>query len=385
MKPNIWNGKPITKPGIYVGVPMDVYHSATVCGDEPSVSSSILRKLFLRSPAHYWARSVYNPDGKSDDEEETDALILGRAAHHVLLGEKFFADHYIVRPTKLEGDDGYKPWNGNRLCCKEWLYNHAAFTILSPDQAEQIRGMALSLSNYPLVQEGVLNGHIECSMFWRDPRTKIWLKARPDVIPADSGIFVDVKKTRSTDYIEMQAALDNYGYFMQAALIFEGAKQLDIPAEAFVFLFVENDYPHDVRDVTLNDQDIVLGAAVNTAMLDKFARCWRAGDWPGPANNIIGGSIELSDRARERVERRLKFEKSNAELSNTFSAASEANVIPWRSRLNKCGEGFAGVAVVDAALTAAGAELASREVPPEVRQQNSIASRKALGRRPGRT
>ena len=88
-------------------------------------------------------------------------------------------------------------------------------------------------------------------MFWQAPRTGIWLKGRPDVIPSDSGIFVDLKKTCSTEYFELQATLDNYGYYMQAALIFEGAKQLKMPTETFVFLFVENDYPHLVRDVTL--------------------------------------------------------------------------------------------------------------------------------------
>src|ERR1700678_232489 len=198
-----WNKKPITKPGLYTGIPMDAYHSQTICGSEPSISSSMLRKLFLRSPAHYWAYSSYNPAGKPAEDEETEALILGRAGHHVLLGEKFFAERYVIRPRKvLDQDLFWKPWNGNRTECIEWLKDHSHLTVLTPDQAEQIKGMALSLSCYPLVQEGALNGYVECSMFWRDPRTGIWLKARPDVIPTDSGVYVDLKKTLSTDYIE---------------------------------------------------------------------------------------------------------------------------------------------------------------------------------------
>ncbi len=354
MTPILWNGKPITKPGLYAGIPMDDYHSPTICGKEPSVSSSMLRKLFLRSPAHYWAHSPYNPEGKADEVEETEALIVGRAAHHILLGEEFFAERYIIRPKKLQGDDGLKPWNGNRDACKDWLLNHVHLTVLSPDQAEQIRGMALALGRYPLVVEGILNGYVECSMFWRDPATGIWLKARPDVIPTDCGTYADLKKTRCTEYFELQAALDNYGLYMQAALIFEGAKQLKMPTEAFVLLFIENDYPHDIRDATLKDKDIALGTEVNVAMLDKFARCWRSGQWPGTANDILGGTIELSERTRERIKRRLEFEKTDA----AFLSGATANIIPWRSQLKgRRGDGFAGSATVDSALRAAGVEI----------------------------
>lgn len=346
-----WDGSPITAPGIYAGIPIDDYHSAVICGSEPSVSSSVLRKLFMRSAGHYWAYSPYNPESRAADEEDTEALILGRAAHHVLLGEQFFAERYIVRPDKIVGEDGYKPWNGNRNTCKNWLYNHRHLIVLTPDQADQITGMASALAKHPLVIEGALNGYVECSMFWRDERTGIWLKARPDVMPSDCGDFVDIKKTRSVDYFALQSTLDDYGYYMQAALIFEGATALKWPTESFSLFFVENDYPHLVRDVTLKDEDITLGAEVNRAMLEKFARCYQSGEWPGYGEGTVGGTIELSERSRERIKRRLAFEKSNAELSGL--CAGEERTIPLRSRLRgQGGDGFRAdtiSAVIDSA------------------------------------
>ena len=66
-------------------------------------------------------------------------------------------------------------------------------------------------------------------------------------------------------------------------------------------------------------------------MLEKFFRCWKSGEWPGAANNSIGGLIELSERTRERIKRRLEFEKSNAALAGL--CASEANIVPWRLEL----------------------------------------------------
>lgn len=304
----------------------------------------------MRSAGHYWAYSPYNPDSKPPEAEDTDALILGRAAHHVLLGEQFFAERYVIRPAKLTGKDGLKPWNGNRNCCIDWLEAHRHLIVLSPADAEQITGMASALARHPLVMEGALNGYVECSMFWRDERTGFWLKARPDVMPSDSGLFVDVKKTRSVDYFALQATLDDYGYYMQAALVFEGAWQLWWPAESFAFLFVENDYPHLVRDVTLNDADIALGAEVNTAMLKKFARCWKSGEWPGYGDGNFGGSIELSERSRERIKRRLAFEKSSAELSSLCAG----NTSPLLSHLRgQGGDGFQGLDAITAAIDSA--------------------------------
>lgn len=347
-----WDGGHIQQPGIYAGIPIDIYHSRTICGDEPSVSSSILRKLFTRSAAHYWAYSPYNSDGKSSEDEDTEALILGRAAHHALLGERYFSDRYIIRPEKLIGANGFKPWHGNRDACKEWMKRNAHLTVLSPSEAEQITGMAAALARHPLVIEGALNGYVECSMFWRDQRTGIWLKARPDVIPSDAGLYVDIKKTRSVEYFALQATLDDYGYYMQAALIFEGATQLKLPTEQFTFLFFENDYPHLVRDVTLSAEDIALGAEVNISMLEKFARCWRTGEWPGHANGI-GGSIELSERSRERIRRRLEYEKADAGLS-TLCAEQKTNADLLRSRLQgQNGEGFPGADAVTAEIDAA--------------------------------
>ena len=57
-----WDGKPITENGIYSHVPFETYHgdpirSALLFGDEPSISSSGLRKIVTESPAHYWAGS----------------------------------------------------------------------------------------------------------------------------------------------------------------------------------------------------------------------------------------------------------------------------------------------------------------------------------------
>jgi len=304
-----WDGKPIKEPGVYAGIGIDTYHSPLICAPEPSVSHSMLHRLWSSSPAHFWATSRYNAE-RIDDDDDSKALVLGRAAHHVLVGEKFFADRYVIRPDTLRGEDGLKPWHGNRKACKDWLAKQTR-TVLMPEQAERIKGMALSLGRYPLIAEGALNGLVEHSLFWRDAETRVWLKTRPDVIPAD-GHYVDLKTCRSTHYHALQKALEDYGYYAQAAMVFAGAQALGLPVESFTLIFIESDPPYCVRDVTLKDHDIALGARVNAAALKTFVKCWTEKHWPPPGNDFIGGYIELSDRARERIETRLKYELSEA-------------------------------------------------------------------------
>src|SRR5262249_9859680 len=94
-----WDGKKITKPGVYSRVPLDLYHKADIC-DGPSLSASRLKWLNpdVGSPAHFYTNWPGNPRYVEGDESK--AMILGRAAHHLLLGEKFFANLFVLQPAE---------------------------------------------------------------------------------------------------------------------------------------------------------------------------------------------------------------------------------------------------------------------------------------------
>src|SRR4051794_35615536 len=106
-------GAVITAPGLYSGVPIQTYHGASLCGG-PSVSSSGLRKIINQSPAHFWCESPYNPNRV--EPKESDALVLGRAAHHLLLGEDDFSTLFIARPDKWDSwrTDAAKAWKAEQ-------------------------------------------------------------------------------------------------------------------------------------------------------------------------------------------------------------------------------------------------------------------------------
>lgn len=292
-----WSGQKISQPGIYSGVPMDVYHGPDLC-DGPSVSSSGLRRLSNESPAHYWCESPYNPNRV--EQKETEALVFGRAAHHLLLGEDDFNTHYIVRPLKWDS------WRTGDA--KKWKADQEAQgrTVLLPAQLETIRGIARSLASHPLIDAGILNGAIEQTMVWRDKDTGIWCKARPDAIPNDAGDFADLKTTADISSAGLARTIAEHGYHQQAAMIAGGWHALtgrDITS--FSLVFVEKAPPFCVRVVTLRDEDLARGERQNYLALKTFADCFEKGEWPGPGS-ADAEYISLPEWAQKRIDHQLE-------------------------------------------------------------------------------
>ncbi len=305
LKPKQWSGQPIAMPGIFHGVPMANYHSAGICV-EPSISSGGLRKIFTKSPKHYWATSPYNP--KRIEEDETEALILGRAAHHLLFGEADFKKLFALRPDTLGGEK----WNGNRTACKLWMEDRAKEdrTVITASQLDHIRGMQESLREEKLVQAGILNGLIEHSWFWKDKETGVWCKVRPDASPNDSLDIADLKSTMSVKWEDLQRTIRDLGYYQQGALLMEACPiLLGMPLNSFTLVFVEKKPPYCVAVVTLKDNDLARGMRANRLAIRKFADGMKSGVWLGPAGEHQDARyIEMPEYDQKRIDARLELE-----------------------------------------------------------------------------
>lgn len=291
----------IEKPGIY-RIPLALYHDDCAAG--PSISSSGLRTIFLKSPAHYFICSYLNQNRTM----EAVALpkVLGSAAHHLLLGEDDFSTMFVARPPKLGG----APWQGNRTACKQWLADQesAGRTVLLHAQLDQVRGMARNLADHPLVKAGILNGRVECSMIWRDEETGVWLKARPDAIPTDSGDFADLKTT-SRHGFDLDRQVSELRYDMQAALVKWAARAvLGLAMESFSFVFVGSEPPHCVDVLTLDKPEIEAAEADLRVAVNVFAQCVQTGKWFGPAGTQNDARyVYISEWARKSAENRRAF------------------------------------------------------------------------------
>lgn len=296
-------GMVIDTPGIYSGIPMSVYHSQNVC-DGPSISSSGLRKIFNESPAHFYCDWDGNPE--CENRGDSAAFVLGRAAHHLLLGEDDFTTLFVQRPEEIDGE----PWQGNKKICKEWLKKQAAAgrTVLTPEQIKTIRGMARSLAAHPLVEAGILNGLVEHTIIFKDEATGVFVKVRPDCIPNDSGDVADLKTT-SEFGLGLDRSVSKYRYDMQAALVGQAMKDVaGVDMTSFSFVFVEKSAPYSVEVLSLLDEDIERGHMDNRVALDTFAFCLKSKNWFGPGGTQADARwAHLSDNARRDSDHRREL------------------------------------------------------------------------------
>jgi hypothetical protein len=266
----IWDGSQITSPGVYSGVPMSEYHRNTALFDGWSMSSSGLRRV-LERPLEYWMGSPFNPNAEPD--EPTDAMIFGRAAHALLLGDEAFSDSFVMRPEML--DD--KAWSGQRTVCKEWLAKQTK-DVITKEQLERIEQMAEAIRRHPFAA-GMLSGRVERTMCIK--AGSIWIKARPDCIPSDDGIFADLKTAANVSDDGINRSIGDAGYHVQAALIRMIATSLGMPFTDFGFIFVEKSAPFDVRVKLMKPHDLDRGQLLVEQACRITERCIKEGNWPG--------------------------------------------------------------------------------------------------------
>lgn len=302
-----WDGRTITKPGIYSGISLDDYHGKIDLFDGPSVSKSPLKHLLPThggSPKAFWGRWKFNPAYIA--EESTPALDFGKAVHCLLLGDEKFSDRFVVRP------DRYPDYRTKDA--RDWrdASVRAGMTIVTVEQIETIRRISLDASEYPLVKMGLLNGEIERTLCWKDEETGIWLKARPDAISAD-GIYADLKTAGKFEEDFLERQLFDAGYYLQGTITRMVASKLGLPFETFVLLYVLNDIVPDTTHVEISPHDMDRGERAVRWCLRTIREGLDTGIWNG-ARPFNGGErhLQMKPWAKDRLESFLQLEEAAA-------------------------------------------------------------------------
>ena len=294
----------ISEPGCYA-IPIDLYHS-DLCVS-PSVSSSGLRTIWAESPAHFWSRSPLNP--KRVPQPENPAFSVGRLAHKLLLeGREGLEKDFAIRP------DEWSDWRTK--AAQVWRDEQilAGRTVITPADLEAVTGMAESLGRHPLVKAGILDGHVERSLIWKDEETGIWLKSRPDVIPNGSGDYSDLKTTVSVSTRSLEKSLADYDYAVQGAIVGMASEAvLGIPMQSFSLVWVEKTAPWCVRVTTLTPADLERGRLQVRSALRTMARCLETGEWPGPGGDRRDAEyLALPPYAAKRIDDELELQAAEA-------------------------------------------------------------------------
>jgi len=214
-------------PGIYFGLPEDIYHAA------PWIGSSSAKKLYA-CPPDYWFESNMNPLREAD--EPTFAQSFGRALHHrILYGEAAFVrDHQFIEKTTGESVSAedlktfIKEQGGVPAKLKaeneRYVRDELKVNLLTEHTYQRIMVAAAHITKNPHLALAFTNGYPEVSVFWHE-EGGVPCKARWDYWKAraivDLKSFRSKERIRSLDEIVLQD-LFNYRYDIQTAWYLRG-------------------------------------------------------------------------------------------------------------------------------------------------------------------
>lgn len=198
----------IMPDGVYFGLPEEQYHQAV------ALSASGMKWLRVSS-MDWWARSPLNAD--PDDEEDSDARIIGTAYHkRILEGRDAFYARYAPEIDPLAYPDAIRtneeiiaaieaasgPQKGLKglrkadlvarladiapqvrvweTLCREHAERHAGKEMLSAKVIRRIEIAAKMIEAHPQLCKAFVGGYPEVSIFWTDAETGCPRKSRLD-------------------------------------------------------------------------------------------------------------------------------------------------------------------------------------------------------------
>lgn len=251
-------------------LPDSVYHRP------PGVSRSALMRL-LKTPHHY--RALMDPAPTVPRKEPSAAMDHGSLVHLLSLQSHLFDATYRVGPD-VESR-ALKVW-------KEWAAENAGFTLITPTQYERARLHAQAIAQHPcmLATHGA-DRFPECSIYWPDPSTGVWLKARPDLLVlrrAPHGLSVEVIDLKTTGDASQSAfsySVESYGYAHQKELYSWGVEEVfGVAPDRFLFLASESEFPFACAVYELGNEWREWATRDIARALDTLKRCGDADDWP---------------------------------------------------------------------------------------------------------
>ena len=243
--------------------------------EHEGVSRSQLNILLTNTPMHFKYAEEHH-------EDDTLALLEGRAIHKMVLEPDTFYDEFAVAPkcdrrTK-EGKETYEAF----------LNESNGKDVLTEDSMTKVVGMVNALKQN---EEAVkfLTGEHERSFFWTDAETGEVCKVRPDCLSEVDGIryIVDYKTTESCADGAFERSVRKYGYKFQAGMYTEGVFQNTFDEYKFVFVAQEKKPPYASRVYICTDGFVHEGYQQFRKAIGIYHECKESGNWYGYDEEIL--------------------------------------------------------------------------------------------------
>ena len=238
------------------------------------VSSTDLKHM-VKSPAYfrYW---------KDNPQEDTPALLFGRAVHKYVLEKEDFFNEFAVAPLiDKRTKDGKEKW-------RVFQENNVGKDIITQEDFEKIKEMHKALYNTPFAKQ-LLNGDKELSFFLEDEITGQIMKCRPDCLTkiSDTHILIDYKSTTDASSDAFMRNAISLNYDLQMAYYKDIVDKIRGFDHKVIFIVQEKNPPYLVNILEANEYFIKSGRDMYRTYLDEYAECEKTGNWYGFVKDSI--------------------------------------------------------------------------------------------------
>lgn len=272
----------ITQVGIRI--PNSEYRS------REGVSSTDLKKI-MKSPAHFrhW---------KDNPQEDTPALLFGRAAHkYVLETYDFFTEFAVAPVCDRRTKEGKAEW-------ANFLDSANGKDVITQEQFEQIEAMRTAAYATPFVSKLLMNGEKELSFWGVDDETGLTIKCRPDCVTELNGqhILIDFKTCTDAENIKFCRDSIKFGYDLQLSMYRNILRQNTGHDYTVVIIAQEKTAPYVTNVFQLSENYLKSGEELYKEMLRVYKECSETGTWYGYMKNGISILGQPDDDSEEDYE-----------------------------------------------------------------------------------
>lgn len=276
--------------GVVYDMPAETYHAID------ALSSTGMR-LLARSPWHYRNRVDVVP---------TKPMLCGTLAHCATFEPRALDERYIVAPADAPRRPTQAQWNAKKSSPESeaakawWLDFHEQAKnrqIVTAEDFNITQAQLSALNADPYIAELLSCGNSEVSVFWVDPQTGVYCKARPDhvhIARSGKARLLDLKSTVDESPSGFGRSAAKLGYHRQRAHYMRGFEiATGIKVEEFVFAVVSSAPPVLAVPYWLPEDFEQQGEDERAELTALYAECQRTGIWP-----TYGTGPQLADIPR---------------------------------------------------------------------------------------
>lgn len=260
-----------------------------------AMSQSAL-KLLAKSPWHYANRV---------DVKQTRPMLNGTLVHCARLEPDALSQRYAIVPDDAPKRPTDAQWaakksNESSQAAKEWWTNFgeqvAGRTIIPANDFAITQLQLAALNREPQIVEDMSDGKSEVSVFWTDPTTGVYCKARPDYVreTSDGDILTDLKSTVDESPQGFGRAAKRMRFDLQQAHYVDGW-QIATGRKVHVFSFaaVTNVRPVLAKAYLLPEDFAQQGEDERRDLLSIYANCRASDTWPDYGSGRIVADVHL--------------------------------------------------------------------------------------------